>query len=111
MMETNGPTHAISKIARVMDEIAFQTSLLRLNAAVQAASGGGASSGWNAQAARDTTSLLEQSIAETPAVEPRVLRALRERALTLEEGIRSQAVVPVIPRVRTLEGISLDDQR
>ena len=107
MTDTNGPTHTISKIARVMDEIAFQTSLLRLHAAVDAASGSGSSSGCSAQAVQDTTTLLEESIARTPAIESRVLRALRERAHWLEQGVRDQAVVakPAVTRS------SLKDQR
>src|SRR5262249_3165856 len=111
MTDTHGPTQRISKIARVMDEIAFQTSILRLNAAVEASGPARPSPAWSAQAASDTTALLEQSIASTHAVEARVLRTLRERARLLE-GARSQAAsVPAMSRMRALEQLSVDDQR
>jgi methyl-accepting chemotaxis protein len=98
MDRIGGSSQKISKIIKVIDEIAFQTNILALNAAVEAARAGDAGMGFAvvadevrnlaqrcAQAARDTTELIEESIGNSKQGKTKVDQvALAIRSITTE---------------------------
>ena len=106
MKEIDGSSQKIARIIKVIDEIAFQTNILALNAAVEAARAGEAGLGFavvadevrnlaqrSAQAARDTASLIEESIETSRDGNSRLDRmAGAVRAMT-DNAVRVKALV------------------
>jgi hypothetical protein len=100
MNELSSQSASISKIIRVIDEIAFQTNILALNASVEAARAGEAGLGFavvadevrnlaqrSAQAAKDTAELIEGSIAKSHEGKSRVDEMARVvRSITNESA-------------------------
>ena len=95
MGEINTSSEKISRIIKVIDEIAFQANILALNAAVEAARAGAAGRGFavvadevrnlaqrSGDAARDTARLIEESIGRS-----------REGSVTLDQVVSSIAVI------------------
>jgi methyl-accepting chemotaxis protein len=96
----NASGKAISKIIRIIDEIAFQTNILSLNAAVEAARAGAAGLGFAvvaeevrslaqrcAQAAKDTTELIDDSVKRSTSGKQKVDQvACAIRSITDQSG-------------------------
>jgi methyl-accepting chemotaxis protein len=103
MKHISESSEKVSKIIRVIDEIAFQTNILALNAAVEAARAGEAGMGFavvaqevrnlagrSAQAAKDTALLIEESLQNSKAGAERVkgvataIRSITESTATVK---------------------------
>ena len=106
MADIKTSSDKVSKIIKVIDEIAFQTNILALNAAVEAARAGEAGMGFAvvadevrnlaqrcAQAAKDTAALIEESITKSNDGQAKVEHvAVAIRAIT-EESAKVKTLV------------------
>jgi hypothetical protein len=104
MDEINGSSTKISKVIKLIDEIAFQTNILALNAAVEAARAGEAGMGFAvvaeevrnlsqrcAQAASDSAAMIEESMGKCESGKSRLddvtaaIKAVTEESLKVKE--------------------------
>jgi len=109
--DINTSSDKISRIIKVIEEIAFQTNILALNAAVEAARAGQAGTGFAVvadevrnlahrctEAARDTAGLIEESIAKAGEGKTRVDEVAAAIRVITEDAVKVKTLVEEVNR-------------
>lgn len=109
MDEINSSSGKVSKIIKVIDEIAFQTNILALNAAVEAARAGEAGMGFAvvadevrnlaqrcAKAAQDSTEIIGESIGRSNEGKKKLDHVVNSIAAVTSESVKVKVLVDQI---------------
>ncbi len=120
MGEINSASENISKIIKVIDDIAFQTNILALNAAVEAARAGDAGKGFavvaeevrnlaakSAAAAAETAEMIEDSIRKVEAGANIAHETERALALITDEVRHSEKIVNEIAEASSYQATAI----
>lgn len=122
MREIEATSHEINKIIRTIEDIAFETNILSLNAAVEAASAGDAGRGFGvvadqvhtlsvtvAEAVKNTTELIEKSVAAVNKGVQHANETAKTMKATVEDSRRSNSVIGEIAAAASEEKEAVQD--
>ena len=122
MREIEATSHEINNIIRTIEDIAFETNILAINAAVEAASAGDAGKGFGvvsdqvrmlagtvAEAAKNTTELIESSIAAVNKGAEHAIETAKSMKAIVEDSQRSNEVIDEIAAAASEEKAAVQE--
>lgn len=122
MTEINESSNKISRINRVVGEIAFQTNLLALNAAVEAARAGEAGMGFAVvadevralshrctTAAQDADSLIQESMARVSGTNTKLDQVLETLSSLVNNEVKIKETIEAASTMSEMEATEMDE--
>ena len=122
MKDIEATSHEINKIIRTIEDIAFETNILSLNAAVEAASAGDAGKGFGvvadqvrllsgtvAEAVQNTTELIEKAIEAINQGSQHAIETAKTMKAIVEDSRRSNEVIVEIATAASEEKAAVQE--